>query len=225
MTTVFLGWFLSLSISGKPAICFWNVDAWIETLSEFFQQAYDMSASISTFGKRTFDPRTIWLIFLQSPCVKLLSYICFNISPNSRLSLNLWLLFKAIATLIEFSQRPEFAYDNWFYFSLTGGSWQKSPQKIIKYPPKIMLGDKTSLPWDLFLQTRFRQAFNFSIWSSVENKISSIISMLTWSQILIISSEICFDFEFKNDALCNVTPPNSATAQRVIAVKRKVFSP
>jgi len=49
--------------------------------------------------------------------------------------------------------------------------------------------------------------------------------MRTCSQVFIISSGIFFDFEFKDAALCNVTPPNNAAAHPVIAVNRNVFSP
>ena len=49
--------------------------------------------------------------------------------------------------------------------------------------------------------------------------------MRTLSQILIISSEIFFDIEYKNAALCKVNLPNNAAAHPVIVVKRNVFSP
>ena len=49
--------------------------------------------------------------------------------------------------------------------------------------------------------------------------------MHTCSQIIIISSEIFFDLEFKNAALFKVIPPNNAAAKPVITVKRNVFSP
>ena len=104
-----------------------------------------MSALTSTFGIWTFDPSTLWLILLQSSLVKIPSHIRFNISANSGSSLNLWLLFKTIAILIEFSQRPEFAYNNWFSFTLTSGHWQKCPTKNNQIPTNFMLGYKTAI--------------------------------------------------------------------------------
>jgi hypothetical protein len=92
-------------------------------------------------------------------------------------------------------------------------------------PPKIMLGDKTSLPLDPFHLTWLRQLLNLFMRSWAENEISSMISIQTCSQTFIISSEIFFDFEFKNATLCKVTPPNNAAAHPVIAVKRNFFHP
>ncbi len=66
-------------------------------------------------------------------------------------------------------------------------------------------------------------AYNIFIWPSVENEISSSISILTLSQIFIICFEKSFDFEFKKTALCQVTPPNSAAAHLVIAEKWNLF--
>ena len=197
----------------------------METLSEFFQQAYNMTASSSTLGNWTIYPSNLSLILLQSSLVNLPSHIPFNISPYSGSSLNLWLLFKTTATLMEFSQRPEFGYNSWFSFTFTGWSCQKSPQKIIDYPRKIILGGKTSLPLDCFCQTWLKWVCNLHIWSSDENDISSFICIITWSKTFIISRETFFDFELKNAALCKATPLKNAAANPVIAVNRNVFSP
>ena len=133
------------------------------------------------------------------------SSICFNISAYFVSSLNLWLMFKKLATLMEFFQKPEFLYKTWFSFIFTGGIGQKSLQMIIDYQQKNIFWWTTFFATGKFLLYIIGRVFNLFVLSLVENKILWSISILTGPRFSSFH-RIFFDFDFENAALCKVTP-------------------